>query len=67
MAKIIAAAPAERLLRYAGAKRVSDEAKDMLAEVMEEIAFHIAENAVQIARNCGRKTVTAADIKMVRI
>lgn len=67
MTKAIPSAPAERILKNAGAKRVSDPAKKALAEVLEEIGLQIAEQAVKIAKNCGRKTVTDEDIKMVRL
>ncbi len=67
MAKAIPAAPAERILKSAGAKRVSDPAKKALADILEEVGIQIAEQAVGIAKNCGRKTVTDEDIKMVRL
>tara|TARA_Y100000294_G_scaffold62789_1_gene59446 strand:+ start:280 stop:483 length:204 start_codon:yes stop_codon:yes gene_type:complete len=67
MAKAIPAAPAERILKSAGAKRVSDPAKKALADVLEDIGLQIAEQAVKIAKNCGRKTITDEDIKMVRL
>jgi DNA-binding protein len=67
MAKNIPGAPAERLLRNAGAQRVSDKARLAMADVIEEIAREISEQAVKIAKNCGRKTVHEGDIKMVRL
>lgn len=67
MAKAIPSAPAERILKNAGAKRVSDPAKRALADILEEIGIQIAQKAVGVAKNCGRKTVIDEDIKMVRL
>jgi histone H3/H4 len=54
----------ERLMRKAGAQRVSASAKKALRDELEEIALEIASLAVDIARHAGRKGVTADDIKL---
>lgn len=64
---IIPAAAMERVLRKSGAKRVSESAKKVFAEILEDKAIKIGEQALKIARNCGRKTVLDSDIKMVRL
>ncbi|OYT64744.1 histone [Candidatus Bathyarchaeota archaeon ex4484_205] len=57
-------APVGRLIRKAGAVRVSAEAQQALAEYLEEYAGKVATEAVELARHAGRKTVKAIDIKL---
>jgi len=57
-------APMERILKKAGAERVSREAAVLLAEALEEIAMDFATEAVSLAKHGGRKTVKADDIKL---
>jgi len=60
--RIIPKAPAARMLVNAGAERVSEEAADAFAEVLEEIGLKISERAVRIAKHSGRKTVKKDDV-----
>lgn len=59
-------APIERLIKRAGAERVSDDAVAALADVLEEIALQIAAKAIKLSKHAGRKTVTEEDIKLAK-
>lgn len=54
----------DRLMRKAGAERVSDEASEALREVLETLALEVSRDAIALAKHAGRKTVNAEDIKM---
>ena len=57
-------APVDRIVRKAGAERVSDGAKKELAKHLESEALKIAKRAVELARHAKRKTVTEEDIRL---
>lgn len=59
-------APFERFLKLAGAKRVSKEALEEFANVMEEKLTKIAGEAAVLAKHAGRKTIIAEDIRMAK-
>lgn len=62
--RLLPLAAMEKILKNAGAERVSDKAKVALKEVIEEIAEEIAVDAVKFANHAGRKTVKSGDIKL---
>ncbi|MEI7434632.1 MAG: histone family protein [Methanomicrobiales archaeon] len=57
-------APVIRIMRKTGAERVGNEAGEALADLMEQYGHKIAKEAVKLASHAGRKTITAADIRM---
>lgn len=54
-------APVERMLKRSN-MRVSDEAVEEFANVLEELIFDVASEACSIAKRNGRKTVTLEDV-----
>ncbi|MFH1510105.1 MAG: histone [Candidatus Woesearchaeota archaeon] len=62
--KLLPLAAMEKLLKAAGAERVSEKAKAALRAVVEEMADEMAVSAVKFAWHAGRKTVKAGDIKL---
>ena len=59
-------APIERIIRKAGAERVSGEAVEALTEYIEEVATRTARLAIKVSRHAGRKTVHYEDIKLAQ-
>lgn len=57
-------APMHRIIKKAGAERISEGAADELRRVLEEIGVKIAKEALDFATHAGRKTVKAEDIKI---
>lgn len=51
-------------MRDAGAPRVSDDAKEALAQILEERGRQISAEAKRLAEHAGRKTVTDKDIHL---
>ena len=62
--KLLPLAAMEKILKVAGAQRVSDKSKAALKEVLEEKGEDIAARAIKLAIHAGRKTVKASDIKL---
>jgi histone H3/H4 len=62
--KILPLAAMEKILKQAGAERVSESSKEALKNAVEEMAEQIAQQAVKFAIHAGRKTVKAGDIKL---
>ena len=57
-------APIYRIIKEAGAERVSDDAKEKLAYYLEKFASEVSKYAVDLARHAKRKTVTDKDIEL---
>ena len=62
--KLLPLAAMEKILKKAGAERVSDKAKVALKDVLEDFAEEIAVKSIKFAMHAGRKTVKAGDIKL---
>ena len=54
----------EKLIKNAGAQRVSADAIGKMNEILSDWGKNIAKYAVEIARHSGRKTVKENDIKL---
>lgn len=63
MAENLPTAAAERILRKTGSGRVSEDASEALAELLESVGTEIARTAGEMAAKDGRKTVKGADIR----
>jgi len=57
-------APIERIIRKAGAERVSEEAVEELRKAVEEAGEEIAKEAADLADHADRNTVSKEDIEM---
>jgi histone H3/H4 len=54
----------DRLIRKAGAERVSEDAAEELGKILSEVAMDISKQAIELAQHAKRKTVTSEDIKL---
>ena len=60
----IKVAPMHKLIKRAGADRVSEESAIAQGEALKVIGIKIAKEALDFAHHTGRKTVKADDIKI---
>jgi len=64
--KDIPLAPLERILKKAGAKRVSKSALVAFSEVLEDFMLKVCKEAVMLAEHAGRKTLLERDVKLAK-
>ncbi len=57
---------AKRMLKSAGADRISDSAAMELASSVNHFAYSIAKKAVKLAKHAKRKTVQKSDIELAK-
>ena len=60
----LSCASLERIMRAAGAERVSAGAVAQLSESLEDYGTKLSKEAVELARHAGRKTVKKEDVKL---
>ncbi len=60
----LSVAPMHRIIKKAGAERVSESAAKALAKELEGIGLKISKEAIDYAMHAGRKTVKAEDIEI---
>lgn len=58
--------PLRKLLKRAGAKRVSDKAAEELGKVLEERAKILLLEAKRLSEHAGRRTVMKRDVRAAR-
>ncbi len=66
MSKALTLAPLERILKNAGAQRVSKEALEEFANILEDHVTKLCVEANVLAKHAGRKTITEDDVKMAK-
>jgi histone H3/H4 len=64
MMKELPVASVDRIIRNAGADRVSEDAKEALAAILEEYGMKVSVEAIKLCKHAGRKTVKEEDIKL---
>jgi histone H3/H4 len=62
--ELLPRAPVARILYNAGAKRVSADAVEELANTLTDMAEKISEQANKMSKHAGRKTIHEDDIKL---
>lgn len=58
----IKTAPMHKMIKRAGADRVSEDSANALGDALENIGIKIAKEAIDYAHHAGRKTVKERDI-----
>ena len=64
VSKNLQLAPMIRIMRAAGAQRVSEESAEALRDALESIGLKISTEAIDFMRHAGRKTIKARDIEI---
>jgi histone H3/H4 len=59
-------ASVDKLIRKAGAYRVSKDAAEELGSYLEDVATQVAQEAITLTEHAGRKTVKTEDVKLAK-
>lgn len=59
----LSSAPIHRIIKKAGAPRVSEDATEELKRILEEVGLALAKEALGLAQYAGRRTVKREDIE----
>lgn len=62
--RILPLAAMDKILRKAGADRVSKDAKKQLAAALEDMGEELSQDAIKFSQHAGRKTVTEEDVRL---
>ena len=62
--EVLSVATMHRIIKKAGAERVSESACKELAGVLEEIGLKIGKDALEFSMHAGRKTVKGRDVEI---
>jgi len=54
----------ERIIKKGGAERISADATETLADLMEEYGVSLSKEAKKMSDHAGRKTLRGSDIRM---
>lgn len=57
---------AKKILKSAGADRISDDASTELSELLNKFAYSVAKKAVKLSKHAGRKTVKKSDVQLAK-
>ena len=60
----VSSAVVRKILKEAGAERISNEAVAELQKYTNKLAFETASKAVKLSKHAKRKTVEASDVKL---
>lgn len=62
--RLIPLATMEQILKKYGAPRVSEEAKQVLKEALENYAQKISLKAIELSKHAKRRTILGEDVKL---
>jgi DNA-binding protein len=54
----------KKILKEAGAERISSSASEEMQKCVNKMAFDIAQKAVKLSKHAKRKTIDSSDVKL---